>query len=132
MDQKTKEEKIKTLIDTFPGKPYEEALGGLLKKPIAKAVIDRSDKTPKDIARIAGDFTVNLTGSMSFDNAQVTSGGVKLSCLNDGMELLNHKGVYVIGEAVNVDGLCGGYNLHWAWASALTAANAIAEECEGI
>ncbi|MCR5592663.1 MAG: aminoacetone oxidase family FAD-binding enzyme [Saccharofermentans sp.] len=132
MDKKAKEEIISNLIKSFPEAPLEDAISGLLKKPIAKAVVDRSDKTAKGIAFVAGNFTVNLAGSMGFENAQVTSGGVKLSCLNDGLELLDKKGIYIIGEAVNVDGLCGGYNLHWAWASALTAAEAIVEECEGI
>ena len=132
MDQKTKEQKIKELLESFPDKSAVDALGGLLKKQIAKVVIDRSDKSASDIARITGDFRINLSGSMGFENAQVTSGGVKLGSLNDGLELLNHKGIYVIGEAVNVDGLCGGYNLHWAWASALTASEAILEESEGL
>jgi len=35
------------------------------------------------------------------------------------------KQLYFIGEVIDVDGQCGGYNLHWAWASGYTCANAI-------
>ena len=60
---------------------------------------------------------------MGFDNAQVTSGGVNLGSLSTECKLT--EGVYVIGEAVNVDGPCGGYNLQWAWSSAMAAADSV-------
>ena len=63
---------------------------------------------------------------MDFDRAQVTSGGVKLSSLKTSLALINKPSVYVIGEAVNVDGPCGGYNLQWAWSSAFAASGDIA------
>ena len=52
-----------------------------------------------------------------FDHAQVCMGGVPLSELTDSFELKSVPGVYVIGEMCDVDGMCGGYNLHWAWLS---------------
>ena len=36
-------------------------------------------------------------------------------------------GLYATGEALDVDGPCGGYNLHWAWSSGLIAGRAVAE-----
>ena len=68
--------------------------------------------------------------SLGFDNAQITSGGVKLSSLTRGLEMINSRGLYVCGEAVNVDGICGGFNLHWAWSSALTVADSIVDTFE--
>ena len=47
-----------------------------------------------------------------------------LSCLSSSLET-RVKGLYVTGEAVNVDGPCGGYNLQWAWSSAFAVADAI-------
>ena len=61
------------------------------------------------------------------DRAQVTIGGIKLYALNDGMSLRKRDDIYVIGEAVNVDGPCGGYNLQWAWTSAFAAADDISK-----
>lgn len=61
-------------------------------------------------------FTVSRISR--FDNAQVCMGGVPLDGLNEDFELKQVPGVYVIGEMCDVDGKCGGYNLHWAWLSA--------------
>jgi len=38
------------------------------------------------------------------------------------MQSKEHPGLYVIGEALDVDGACGGFNLHWAFATGLLAA----------
>ena len=52
-----------------------------------------------------------------YDNNQVFSGGINLSELNENLECKNQKGLYFCGEVCDVDGLCGGYNLQWAWTS---------------
>ncbi|MBO4855908.1 MAG: NAD(P)/FAD-dependent oxidoreductase, partial [Bacilli bacterium] len=53
-----------------------------------------------------------------YDNSQVTSGGLKISELNLDLSSKKEKGVYFIGEVVDVDAICGGYNIMWALASA--------------
>ncbi len=132
MDEEKKLKVVIELLKRFKDRTPADALSGLIKKPLAELVVARSDNTPEDIARIIGDFRVNLSGSQGFANAQVTSGGLKLKKVTDGLELTDNRGIYVIGEALNVDGICGGYNLHFAWASAMTAAEAIIEEYEEI
>lgn len=132
MSSKEKLAKITDLIKRFPDRTASDALSGLLKEPLARCVVERSNGSPEDIAKIAGDFRINLAGSQGFDKAQVTSGGLKLKKVTDGLELQNSRGLYVIGEALNVDGICGGYNLHWAWASALTCVEDIIDEYEEI
>ena len=52
-----------------------------------------------------------------YDNNQVFSGGICLSELSEKLECKNQKGLYFCGEVCDVDGLCGGYNLQWAWTS---------------
>lgn len=52
-----------------------------------------------------------------FENNQVKSGGILLDELTENLESKKHKNMYFIGEVVNVDGVCGGYNLQWAWTS---------------
>ena len=42
-----------------------------------------------------------------------------------------HKGLYIIGELVDIDGDCGGFNLSWAWSSALCAADEIVRSVGG-
>ena len=57
-----------------------------------------------------------------FDSAQVCSGGVKLSEINTAtMESLKQKGLYIVGELLDVDGECGGFNLGFAWISGYLA-----------
>ena len=59
---------------------------------------------------------------MPFKNAQVTCGGVPLSQINlNSMESKKVKGLYFCGEVLDVNGLCGGYNLYWAWLSGYIA-----------
>jgi len=130
MDNESKSICVSELLAAFPDRTPADALSGLLKKPIAECVVSRSDGTPESIASITGNFKIPLAGSLGFDNAQVTSGGVKLSSLTRGLEMINSRGLYVCGEAVNVDGICGGFNLHWAWSSALTVADSIVDTFE--
>lgn len=60
-------------------------------------------------------FELNIEGFL--DNNQVCHGGVNIKDLTANLESKKHKGLYFIGEVVNVDGVCGGYNLQWAWTS---------------
>ena len=71
-------------------------------------------------------FPLHITGSKSFDNAQICAGGVKFSEITAGLESRKLPGVYFAGEIMDIDGRCGGYNLQWAWTSGyITAMNAM-------
>ena len=52
-----------------------------------------------------------------YDNNQVYSGGIDLLCLTQSLESKNQNGLYFCGELCDIDGVCGGYNLQWAWMS---------------
>jgi len=73
-------------------------------------------------ACICKGFTVQVTGPTGFKNAQVTAGGI---CTGDfDAETMESKlvpGLYAAGEVLDIYGDCGGFNLHWAWASGLAA-----------
>ena len=62
---------------------------------------------------------------MGFENAQVTKGGVLLSELNDTLMSSIEDNLFFAGELVNVDGVCGGYNLQWAFSSGAIVADGI-------
>lgn len=67
-----------------------------------------------------------------FEKAQVTSGGVSLEALDaETMELHQYPGLYITGELADVDGICGGYNLQWAWSSGYVAGKAAAQKAGG-
>lgn len=77
----------------------------------------------------ARDYRVRVRTNTDLSQAQVVSGGLDLKQFNMlTMESLLHKGCYAIGEVVNVDGDCGGYNLHWAWASAYAMVKSLGGE----
>lgn len=60
-----------------------------------------------------------ITGHRGFENAQVTKGGVLLSEVDETLQSVFVPGLYFAGEMLDVDADCGGYNLHWAWASGI-------------
>ena len=65
---------------------------------------------------------LNITGDTGFENAQATQGGVILKEINENtMESYKYPGMYLAGEVLDVDGMCGGYNLQWAWTTGYIA-----------
>ena len=62
-------------------------------------------------------YKIRLKESFGYQQSQVTSGGVSLGDIRDDMTIVSHDGIFVIGELLDVDGRCGGYNLQWAFTS---------------
>ncbi len=72
-------------------------------------------------------WTIIPAGTEGYAKAEVMVGGVSTDELSSKtMEATKVKGLYVIGEAVDVTGWLGGYNFQWAWASGFAAGEAIA------
>ena len=82
-------------------------------------------KHNKNIKEALTSFSLEITGYNGFDIAQVASGGIKLTEINDNFECKNIKDLYIIGEALDVDGDCGGYNLAFAFLSGIIAGESI-------
>ena len=69
---------------------------------------------------------INIIGTNSFEKAQVCSGGVLLKEINcSSMESNKVKGLYIVGELLDQDADCGGYNLTWAWITGMLAGKSI-------
>lgn len=108
-----------------------------LPKKLCRALVKRSDGGIKKLAGLMTSDTFNMLNSGeegalpeggSFKNAMVTRGGVALNEVNTGtMELIRYPGVFVIGEALDVDGISGGYNLQFAYSSACAAIDRVSE-----
>ena len=62
-------------------------------------------------------FPVKATELNDFTQAQVTAGGVPLKEIDENFQSLKVPGLFLCGELLDVDGICGGYNLQWAWTS---------------
>ena len=65
---------------------------------------------------------LNISDTNGFDNAQVSAGGVSLKEVDmETMQSCITKDLYLAGGLLDVDGICGGYNLQWAWATGYLA-----------
>ncbi len=72
-------------------------------------------------------YDLVVRGTADERHAQLTRGGVPTGAVDPAtLELAGAPGLFVCGEALDVDGPCGGYNLSWAWLSGMAAARAVA------
>ncbi|MEE0946078.1 MAG: aminoacetone oxidase family FAD-binding enzyme [Acutalibacteraceae bacterium] len=127
-------DRVKTLADRkseffFTG-VFPKMVGlTILKKCGIKLTDTVKSLTSKNIREFADcicNFTLKVTGTKGFENAQVTAGGISTNDFDEAtMESKRYKGLYAIGEVLDVDGDCGGFNLQWAWSSAACAAEGI-------
>lgn len=101
--------------------PYERLLSGFLPRPLDKRLLGR---TVEETARLLTCFALPVRGVRGFDHAQVTAGGVSTRGVNAATMESPLKGLYLAGELLDVDGDCGGYNLLFAFASGISAAEA--------
>jgi len=77
-----------------------------------------ADKTLRALAEAANAWTIKPVGSEGYRTAEVTLGGIDTGGLDQRtMAAKTLPSLYFIGEAVDVTGWLGGYNLQWAWAS---------------
>lgn len=121
----------------------EHYLIGLFNKNIAAYIIKKAEKkqtdkiysiTNQDIKKIASlikSLEFSVTDQSDWKNAQVTYGGISGESVDSNLQSTVMKNIYFAGEILDVDGLCGGYNLTWAWSSAIYAARKIAESFGG-
>ena len=76
-------------------------------------------------------FEVSVNGTNSFEQAQICCGGVDVREVDaQTMESKKVKGLYFAGEILDVDGICGGYNLQWAWSSGAAAGKCAGRESD--
>ena len=62
------------------------------------------------------------------DAAQVAHGGIAVSVVDEHFAAKKHRNMFILGEMLDVDGLCGGYNLFFAFASAAVVAKSIIQK----
>ena len=96
--------------------------------PFSRKAWSLSDGDLDEMVRIMTAWRFPVSGTLAWNRAQVTRGGIKMEDFNMyTLESLLQPGLYAAGEILNVDGDCGGYNLHWAWASGMAVGEAIGE-----
>lgn len=115
--------------------PLEDFFVGMINKRVGQAVLKNADIAP--LSRLASSLSekeikslveeikglkLKITGTASWNNAQVTKGGVSVGEFDSvTMESKLVSGLYACGEILDIDGDCGGYNLQWAWSSGYLA-----------
>ncbi|WP_032094004.1 NAD(P)/FAD-dependent oxidoreductase [Necropsobacter rosorum] len=83
----------------------------------------------ENLANLIHRWQVRPNGTEGYRTAEVTMGGVDCAAISSkSMECMSVKGLYFIGEVLDVTGWLGGYNFQWAWSSAYACAQAIAAE----
>ena len=91
-----------------------------------KKWFELSEKNRRDLCAIIEKFKLEITGTESFDKAQVCTGGVALSEINPyNFESKIVPGLFFTGEIIDVDGKCGGFNLAFAWISGYLAGRGV-------
>ncbi len=125
--------------ELFSGLPLTEFFAGFLNKRLGQAIIKScnislsrdcaslEDFEIKELEAKLKNFEFAVTGNTGFANAQATSGGANLKDFSDNLMSKKCLGLFAVGEVLDVDGDCGGYNLHWAWSSANTVSQSVIE-----
>lgn len=101
---------------------------GIFHRRLGEAIARRAKSDdPAELARIIKDYRLSVLGPGDTQHAQVTRGGADIAEFDpETMESRRVPGLYAVGEALDIDGACGGYNLHWAFASGLRAGRSAA------
>ena len=86
-----------------------------------KLINDLSDDEILNISSLIKHMKFKITGTNSYEDAQICMGGISLSEVNECMESNHIKGLYIVGETLNVHGRCGGFNLQWAFTTGAIA-----------
>ncbi len=101
-----------------------ELLIGMINSKLAAYIDRKSNGRLEAMIRYMKKLPMEIVDTNSWDNAQVTAGGVSTSEIDyHTMESRISKGLYITGELMDIDGTCGGYNLQWAWSTGYIAGN---------
>ena len=130
---------LKHTSETLKSLPVSDLLNGSLNKLVGREIVrDALPRAPKfisdlqasDLAAVANkvkDLRFNITGTLMWKDAQITAGGVPLQEVDETLQSKCCPGLYLAGELLNIDGDCGGFNLHWAWSSGAASGRAAAQ-----
>ena len=124
LNNRTKIPSFRTMEDMGNGLINAKLWLGILKMSDIKADLDIKKCDKKSFLRLVEicknmDFTA--LKSRDFDKCQVCTGGISLDLMDDNLMYKGIKNLYFAGEILDVDGICGGYNLQWAWTSGYIA-----------
>ncbi len=133
------EEKLRDIISNrirlLHFRSLEEFFTGMINKRLGQVVLkycgyklaDKAETLKaydaQKISKALKAFEVKVTGNTGFINSQVTAGGISTDEFSDKTLMSKrNRGLFACGEILDIDGDCGGFNLTWAFASGILAA----------
>lgn len=116
------QDKLRKLIEDRVKKDYNHIYDGLMNSKLAIYFEKQNISSIPQMTNQLYDMRLKVTGLRSFETAQVMKGGLSLGEVYPSLELKRYPHMYAVGEILNVAGMCGGYNLHFALASAKNVA----------
>ena len=134
-------DKLVELLTKLNGASKSSVLSGIFTKHVAEYIRKASgiknlfDYTPTEIKKLAvtiKNLVFTYKATYDYKDAQGSVGGVEFSNVDFDLESKKESGIYFAGEILNADGLCGGYNITFAIASAHKVADALLESEENI
>ena len=121
-------------FDANHNKQYKNSIDSLFPAKLKPVMIELSEIEPEKkvneitkeerqrLVHLIKDFTMTLTGLRSYNEAIITKGGVSVKEIDPGtMESKKMKGLYFVGEVLDLDAVTGGYNLQIAWSTGYLA-----------
>jgi len=122
--EKHRNQKLKSVLNSFLPKRVVEVF--LDENMGNKTMQLFSHEQLKQVQRIFQDWKIKPAGTEGYRTAEVTLGGIDCDAISSKtMETNAIKGLYFIGEALDVTGWLGGYNFQWAWSSAWAAGQVV-------
>ena len=129
---------LENRVKNLKSRNLNEFFTGMLNKRLGQVILKLCDCRLNDmavtldnlkikkIASVIKNICFEVTGTAGFSSSQVTAGGLETTQFDDKTMMSESSGgLYAIGEILDIDGDCGGFNLAWAWSSAMCAADAI-------
>ncbi len=143
-DEEDLNEELKRRRHRLGGLILEHFLTGLIPKKVGMTVLKEalavklsgkcgrlSDADLSAAAHLLKNFSLPVTGTLSWRDAQVTAGGADTADFDEKTMMSRLvPGLYAAGEVLDIDGDCGGFNLQWAWSSGRLAASSVLKALE--
>jgi predicted Rossmann fold flavoprotein len=109
------------------GMLHTRIIQAVLRKAAIRPTDELGKESLKDLVSHMKGFHLFIKDGPPKDQGQVMRGGLGVEGFDPvTLAAYYHQGVFAAGECLDVDGPCGGFNLHWAWASGLVAGESAA------
>lgn len=128
LEERMKLTSLKTAKDLGLGFINDKLFKAILNRAGIKEELKKEEFSKKDIevlASLLNKLRFNILYTEDFEKAQVCTGGVPFFDLDDNLEHEKLRNLYFVGEIVDVDAICGGYNLQWGFSSASVVSSSI-------